>query len=530
MMDGVDYDVAIVGYGPAGQTAAALLGRAGHRVGVFERFSEPYRLPRAVHFDHEIMRVWQALGIVEEIAKDLLPVHEYRWFGADGEPIMTMHASTPAASGWEPSYLFFQPYLEAALDRAASARATVRRRWSAEEIVQRTDHVELTLRRVLERRPGRLASGEETRTVRARYLIGADGANSSVRAECGIDWEDLGFAERWLTLDLRPHDIRSLERLPTTCQWCDPARPHMHTRNGQSHRRWEFMLLPDERDEEFANSARVWELLSPWLGPGDAELVRHAVYEFRSLLATTMRDRRVLLAGDAAHLMPPFMGQGLCSGIRDVSNLAWKLDLVLRGEADEGLLDSYTAERRAQAEWIIRLSMEMGRVSCVLDPGAAAERDATLRASEASPPLALPAIADGLIQRGSEELPALAGTFAVQGSVAGPAGEGLFDDVVGRGFVLLTVGPDPRRVLDDEQRAFLERLACLLVPLNPAAPGGVRDLDGRLTSWLAAHGAEAVIVRPDFHVFGAVGRAEQLPALVDDLREQLMTRREVAHA
>ena len=164
----------------------------------------------------------------------------------------------------------------------------------------------------------------------------------------------------------------------------------MHTRNGRSHRRWEFMLLPDERPEDFDDPARVWELLSPWLGPDDAELTRYAVYEFRALLAETMRDGRVFLAGDSAHLMPPFMGQGLCSGVRDAANLAWKLDLALRGEAGDDLLDSYTAERRPHCEWIVRLSMEMARVSCVLDEAAAAERDATLRGTEAPPPAVPP--------------------------------------------------------------------------------------------------------------------------------------------
>src|SRR5690349_1594722 len=163
-MTKLDYDVAIVGYGPVGQTAAALLGRAGHRVAVFERFGCLYDLPRAIHFDHEIMRVWQALGIVDEIADDLLPVGEYRWFGADGKPIMTMRAETPAPSGWEPNYLFFQPYLESALDRAAQCSASVERGWSAIELVQHPDHVDLQLQRVHEGESRQITPTEETRT------------------------------------------------------------------------------------------------------------------------------------------------------------------------------------------------------------------------------------------------------------------------------------------------------------------------------------------------------------------------------
>ena len=363
-------------------------------------------------------------------------------------------------------------------------------------------------------------------------MIGADGAKSTVRAALGIGWEDLGFAANWLTLDLRPHDIGALEHLPTTCQWCDPRRPHMHTRNGRSHRRWEFMLLPDERPEDFADPARVWELLSPWLGPDDAELTRYAVYEFRAQVAETMRRDRVFLAGDAAHLMPPFLGQGLCSGIRDAGNLAWKLDLALRGEAGEDLLDSYTAERKPQCEWIVRLSMEMARVSCELDPAAAAERDAALRASETPPPIGLPGITEGLLQERSADGPsALAGEFAVQGTVSGPAGEGRFDDVVGRGFVLLTAEGDPRAALDAEELAFLEQPG--RAP-RIAGPRAGRRRSGRRRPAHRRGSRRTMpprsIVRPDFYVFGAVSSAEDLPPLVRDLRQQLSISQEVTHA
>ncbi len=498
-----DYDVAIVGYGPVGQTAAALLGRAGHRVGVFERYAQLYDLPRAAVFDHEIMRVWQSLGIVDQIAGDLQTVREYVWFGADGDPIMRIELRPEdVQSGWEPAYLFFQPRLEAALDRAAQAQPTVdlQRPWTAEALDQRADHVALTLRQ----------DGVE-RTVTARYVIGADGANSFVREAAGIGWDDLGFAERWLTLDLRPHDMAALDRLPTSCQWCDPARPHMHTRNGREHRRWEFMLLPGERDADFAEEARIWELLAPWIGPGEGTILRHAVYEFRSLLAETMRRGRVLLAGDAAHLMPPFMGQGMCTGVRDVHNLAWKLDLVLRDRASDGLLDSYSIERRPHSEWITRFSVEMGRVSCELDAAAAAERDAALRAAAAPPPIAPPGLSAGLVSGGE-----LAGVLGVQGQVAYEGREGLLDDVVGRGFMVLSSAGDPRAVLDDEHVALLEGLDARCVSLDQ-----VRDVDGRLTAWFTDNDVEVVVVRPDFYVFGAGRSLGDLPALCDDLRVRI---------
>ena len=389
--------------------------------------------------------------------------------------------------------------------------ATVHRGWCAEALAQADDHVELTLRRVGEPQCGVLEPTGETETVRARYVVGADGANSFVRAAAGIGFEDQGFAERWLVVDLKPDDVEALSYLPAPCQWCDPVRPHMHTRNGRTHRRFEFMLLPGERPEDFADVSRAWALLEPWVTPADGVLVRHAIYEFRGRLATTMRAGRVLLAGDAAHTMPPFMGQGLCSGVRDAANLAWRLDLILGGASDDDLLGGYTAERTPHDEWIVNLSTEMGRVSCTLDPQAAAERDAALRATDAPPPLALPPLETGTLAAGRP----LAGHRAVQGVVRVDGREGRFDDVVGKEFVLLT-----RRPVDlaDDHVAFLERIGARAVALD-----GLEDLDGRLTAWLDEHGLDAVLVRPDAYVFGAVAALDDVPALVEDLRAHLFT-------
>jgi 2-polyprenyl-6-methoxyphenol hydroxylase-like FAD-dependent oxidoreductase len=504
-----DVDVAIVGYGPVGQTLAALLARRGHRVAAYERFAALYDLPRAVYFDDEIMQVWQSLGIAGEL--DVLPMGTYEWFGADGETMLRLAHPGSSPSGWEPGYSFYQPTLERVLDRAVSALpgATVHRGWSADALAQHDDHVELTLHRMREPQCGVLEPTDETATVRARYVVGADGANSFVRAAAGIAFEDQGFAERWLVVDLRPNDVEALSYIPAPCQWCEPARPHMHTRNGRTHRRFEFMLLPGERPEDFADPSRAWELLEPWFTPADGALVRQAVYEFRGRLATTMRAGRTVLAGDAAHTMPPFMGQGLCSGVRDAANLAWRLDLILRGVADDRLLDSYATERRPQNEWIVTLSTEMGRVSCTLDPQAAAERDAALRAAAAPPPLALPPLQDGALAAGRP----LAGTRSVQGRVRRAGREGLVDDLVGKGFVLLT-----RRAagLPAAQAEVLERLGVAAVALN-----GLEDLDGRLTAWFDEHRLEGVLVRPDAYVFGAVEALDDLPALVEDLRTHL---------
>ena len=318
-------DVAVVGYGPVGQVLSALLASQGHRVCVIERYGQLYPLPRAFRFDGEAMRIFQRLGIVDAIQEDLGVIDELAWIGADGEPTLRVDTSSPHASGWRRDYLFYQPELERALDRAARAQPTLelRRGWVCTDVVPHADHVALTIRRGTEPTPGHWVPGDETETVLARYGVGADGAHSVVRDASGIGQVDLGFAEDWLVVDVRPHDMARFAGLPAGAQYGDPQRPHIFVRNGRRHLRWEFMLLDgDDRDAFATDPALAWGLIADQMAPGEGEIVRQAVYEFRSIVTETMRAGRALLVGDAAHLMPPFVGEGLCAGLRDANALA----------------------------------------------------------------------------------------------------------------------------------------------------------------------------------------------------------------
>jgi 2-polyprenyl-6-methoxyphenol hydroxylase-like FAD-dependent oxidoreductase len=511
-----DVDVAIVGFGPVGQVLAGLLGQAGHRVAVVERHQQPYGQPRAIRFDGEAMRIFQRLGITDRVAEDAVVADHYLWHGADGELILDLDVSSLHPSGWARDWAFFQPHLERTLIEHLDSldSVTVHRGWIVDELSQRPDGATIGAGRADE-----AASREDRLEIDAAFVVGADGANSFVRGALGIGWNDLGFSENWLVCDVRPNDASILEDLPVAAQYCDPRRPHVTVRNGVHHRRWEFQLLPGEDPQAFGTDAQLaWGLLEPYIAPAAGTLVRHATYEFRSLLAEAMQRDRVFLAGDAAHLMPPFMAEGMCSGLRDANNLAWKLDQVLRDVADARLLDTYGSERMAQNETVVRVSLMMGQVACILDPEAAAERDGAFRSGQVPPPPPVPGLGDGVLRPMTDGGPDPAAALAVQGTVRLGGRTGLLDDLVGSPFALICRSGDPARLLDDEQIAFLRDAGAAIVTLDASVAGAAQDVDGRLVDWLDATQVQAVISRPDFYAFGGVRELAELPALVEDLR------------
>lgn len=488
-------DVLIVGLGPTGAVLAGLLAEQGLRVLAIERDTEVYRLPRAAHFDAEIMRVFQRLGIAEAILPETRPLRVYEFRNAAGEILMRFEYDKPLApSGWEPSYLFHQPTMDRALRARLAEMNTVdiRLGTTLAGFEQRHDSVFAQIER-----------NGDCVEVNARYLVACDGAGSTTRRALGIELFDYGFDEPWLVVDTVVADESDLPAYGV--QVCDPERPTTVMPMSRGRRRWEFMLKPGEDPDAMLDDDRVATLLAPWVRKGEFELVRKAVYRFHGLVAKEWRRARVLLAGDAAHQMPPFAGQGMCSGIRDAANLAWKLSLVLGGEADETLLDSYQLEREPHVRDIIELAIGMGRVVCTLDPEAARQRDHEMSAQHRATGMAgiVPPPQPPLGAGVRMESPA-AGEIFPQPIVETAAGYQRNDArLPSSGFALVT-----REASSIDLPRFVTSLSAVA-------------LGESTREWLDALGVESALVRPDRYVFGT-GEPRRLVA---ELTRQLASSR-----
>lgn len=477
------FDVALVGFGPVGAVLANLLVQQGLRVIAFEREADIYALPRAIALDAECMRVMQAIGVADTLAEQMVVGSGMRFVNAQGRLLIDWtRPPGMGPQGWHSSYRYHQPSLETTLRERLSAFPgfTLRRRHEVFALDEENGQVRL---RVEDLNAGRLSE------VRADWVVGCDGARSTVRRFMGTELDDLRSHERWLVVDV----ILKRDRPDLgdhSIQYCDPARPATYVRGVGQRRRWELMLLPGEDPVQMTRPERIWSLLSRWVTPEDADLERPASYTFHSVVANGWRRGRLLIAGDAAHQTPPYMGQGLCAGIRDASNLAWKLAAVVRQGAAHTLLDTYESERSPHVRTFIAVTLELGRIIQETDPQAARERDARLLAQ----PMVFRAPQPRL-GPGAHDDSKAGGTLSEQPFMED--GRRL-DDVVGHRSALIVMPG-----LEAAAQAWVDASICVV----PATSGSC-------TQWLERLGAVAVLVRPDRYVAGVAGDAAGVEGLL----------------
>ncbi len=514
MKDSGMYDVAIVGFGPSGAVAANLLGQAGLKVYVCDKSATVYDKPRAIAVDHEIMRVFQQIGIADEIAPHVEPFTPSEFFGVDGKMIrrMTMIAP-PYPMGYTPSMVFTQPPVERILREHATQMKSVEVELGVEllSIMQDDESATLEVRTA----NGNGIGNSGIKKIRAKYVVGCDGATSTVRTLMGITLDDLDFDEPWLVVDVLVNE-KGLAKLPvTSVQYCEPARPSTIVIGPGNHRRWEISLNEGEDPFEAAKPETTWKLLSRWLTPEDGTLWRQASYRFHALLAHDWRKGRVFIAGDAAHQQPPFQGQGMCQGIRDVTNLSWKLAAVLNGSVDasaaDALLDSYGEERKTHVRELTTRIKGIGAVICERDVDKARARDQHMLdacggvVKDTPRQDIIPRLEAGLL---SLDESTGRGTLFPQPFIANGNDRELMDKRFGNGW----------RVVHDESIPSKDRGDLTSIALGAS----LKEADGVVASWMQKHQTHAALVRPDNYVFGTAASAAELDSLIAEWQTRWM--------
>ncbi|RBP14072.1 3-(3-hydroxy-phenyl)propionate hydroxylase [Roseiarcus fermentans] len=557
------YDVAIIGLGPTGLTLAHLLGRRGLRVLALEREPTFYANARAVYTDDECMRIFQAAGVAADLEADMLVDTTVQWVLEDGS-VLGQLRRTARPYGWALSNFFYQPYLETKMEKLLERHPNVTALRGRELVGFSQDEAWVTIEHAASsgteygQAAAPAAGPSETSRTRARWLVACDGGRSGVRARLGIKMAGKSFPEPWLVVDIQAKAGEDcLRHLPYFNFHCDPKQPTVSCPQPDGRHRFEFLLMPGQTREEMEDPATVRSLLARHVEVDKVEVLRKLVYTFNALVAERWREGRVLIAGDAAHMTPQFMGQGMSSGVRDAYNLAWKLDAVLAKGADPKLIDSYESERKPHAREMIDISVKMKDFVSIANPVLAALRNVTIRAllntpwvndylreGRFKPPPTYPNGAYFGRPRGRRN--GAEGRPIPQPQVRTSDGRrALLDDVLGDDCALVGYACDPRAGLDADILARLAALGVAFVALYPygertqghavrrgPAAGAlveVEDLSGEGVAWFRAAGARrghVAVIRPDKVVYamtpasGAPGAvADLLGAFVGDVRQ-----------
>lgn len=483
------YDVAVIGLGPVGSALTNLLALYGLKTVALDRETSSYHLPRAVMFDDEIMRVFQSIGLARQM-EDISEVGGGAHFvGPDGNTLV--HWARPqvrSPNNWYVNYRFHQPDLENVLRDGFRGYPNVSENWGCEVTALHQDADGVTVNY-------RESSTGSNKALRAAYVVGCDGARSFTRDCINSEIHDLGFHEPWLVIDLlmkHPKEIESRESF----HFCEPERSGTYVFLGSKRQRWEMRLNPGDKPEDLCKPEFIWPLLERWISPAEAELERRTVYTFHSTISKQWRDGRVFIAGDAAHQTPPFMGQGMCAGIRDAANLAWKLLAVLKQGKAETLLDSYQSERQPHVKEYIDLTIQFGQLinrtaSAIVAGNATDPEDGPQTVSQLKPSLG-PGIGVGAS-------PLVGGLFPQPKLQSGV----LLDDEIGPGFALITSPPFEAEMPETARDELNQRGVTL-----------VADGSEILRDWFQDHDLGAALLRPDRYILGTAKTPSELPALL----------------
>jgi 3-(3-hydroxy-phenyl)propionate hydroxylase len=515
------YDVCIVGLGPVGATASLLLAEAGLNVVAVEKDPEIYALPRAVNLDGEIIRGFQRIGRGGAVASLMQTVRpgDRAGFANSKRQWMFGQAFVPFGSnGWQPMNMFDQPEFESYLRDQILAHP---------RITTLLHHEVTSIEGTIEGRDRRSVDvnavdldKQSAISIEASYLIGCDGASSFVRKHFNIGWQDLGYDCDWLVVDVTTKDGHTLTN--DTVQVCDPARISTYVCTKDPYRRWEFKMLPGETRQQMLETEMIHSLIDHWTPRDTYEIRRAAVYQFHAATAECWRVNNVFIAGDAAHQTPPFLGQGMNAGMRDAINLSWKIPLVINGDANETLLDSYYQERNAHAYDLVQWAVSIGRLMDHLAEVERAEQTGN------TPPVAPGELKSSGYGQGREQPPIRDGVICIdQVSDTGSTGY-LFrqpevkdergasfklDELLGASFAI--VGKTRASLqISDSSRIILDAIGARCVCLD-----NLEVTRGHFDRLFDEH--EAAIVRPDRIVFGHTTQAVSLDDLIQELATKL---------
>jgi 3-(3-hydroxy-phenyl)propionate hydroxylase len=523
-------DVVVVGAGPVGLTLANILGLQGVRTIVVEERDTLIDYPRGVGLDDEALRTFQAIGVVDRVLPHTVPNQILRFFDAKRRLLAEM-APPDARFGWPKRNGFVQPLVDAELLSGLERFEHVEVLWGHQmsSAAETPDGVTVEVSGV---------TGQQH--VHARYVVGCDGGRSATRGLMGVSFDGTTSPTRWLVIDLATDPLGH----PNSEVGADPARPYASISIAHGIRRFEFMIHADETDEQAEDPAFISRMLAPFVPhPERVDVIRHRLYTHHSRIAGAFRSGRFLLAGDAAHLMPVWQGQGYNSGIRDAANLGWKLAAVVTGRAQDALLDSYDVERRKHARAMIDLSTMVGRVISPTNPRVAALRDRVIRSASVVPALKryvlemrfkpMPRYEQGAVVHSEpRRSDSAVGTLFIQPRVdTRDCQDVLLDDVLGPWFAVLCWNNNPRAVLGTDAFARWKALGARFVAARPLTQLNwtghddpdvvvVGDRTGQLKAWFDGQTDSVLFLRPDRCIAGAC-IAQLAPELTDSLLDVL---------